>query len=38
TCKKMLADGRIIIRPKRAKMEKPEVNLVAMLKDALANS
>ncbi|ELP3757787.1 DNA-binding protein, partial [Escherichia coli] len=26
TCKKMLADGRIIIRPKRAKMEKPEVN------------
>ncbi|EGD4894185.1 DNA-binding protein, partial [Escherichia coli] len=27
-----------IIRPKRAKMEKPEVNLVAMLKDALANS
>ncbi|EOB6760765.1 DNA-binding protein [Escherichia coli] len=30
TCKKMLADGRIIIRPKRAKMEKPEVNLVAM--------
>ncbi|EPP4621850.1 DNA-binding protein [Escherichia albertii] len=38
TCKKMLADGRIIIRPKRARMEKPEVNLVAMLKDAIANS
>ncbi|HAW4135410.1 TPA: DNA-binding protein [Escherichia coli] len=38
TCKKMLADGRIIIRPKQGKMQKPEVNLIAMLKDAIANS
>ena len=38
TCKKMLADGRIIIRPKRKKKKKPEVNLIAMLKDAIANS
>ena len=38
TCKKMLAYGRIIIRPKQGKMQKPEVNLIAMLKDAIANS
>ncbi|MEW3376206.1 DNA-binding protein, partial [Escherichia coli] len=30
--------GRIIIRPKQGKMQKPEVNLIAMLKDAIANS
>lgn len=38
TCRNMLADGRIIIRPKTRRMEKPEVNLIAMLKDAIANS
>lgn len=38
TCEGMVSDGRIIIRPKKAKMEKVEVNLVAMLRDAIANS
>ncbi|WP_438334699.1 DNA-binding protein [Edwardsiella tarda] len=38
TCRGMLSDGRIIIRPKNKRMEKPEVNLIAMLKDAIANS
>ncbi|MEQ4451717.1 DNA-binding protein [Kosakonia sp. YIM B13605] len=38
TCRGMMEDGRIIIRPKTRRMEKPEVNLVAMLKDAIANS
>lgn len=38
TCRGMVSDGRIIIRPKRKAGEKVEVNLVAMLKDAIANS
>ena len=34
----MVRDGRIIIRPKVKPKDKIEVNLVAMLKDAIANS
>ncbi|PVZ87928.1 DNA-binding protein [Serratia sp. S1B] len=38
TCRAMVNDGRIIIRPKKKPKERIEVNLVAMLKDAIANS
>lgn len=38
TCERMVRDGRIIIRPKIRAKDKVEVNLVAMLKDAIANS
>ncbi|HHH0063447.1 TPA: DNA-binding protein [Yersinia enterocolitica] len=38
TCRGMVRDGRIIIRPKIKASDKVEVNLVAMLKDAAANS
>ncbi|AKP32137.1 hypothetical protein [Yersinia aleksiciae] len=38
TCRGMVRDGRIIIRPKAKAGDKVEVNLVAMLKDAIANS
>ncbi|EKN4737424.1 TPA: DNA-binding protein [Yersinia enterocolitica] len=38
TCRGMVRDGRIIIRPKIKAGDKVEVNLVAMLKDAVANS
>ncbi|MFQ6288015.1 DNA-binding protein [Yersinia enterocolitica] len=38
TCRGMVRDGRIIIRPKINSGDKVEVNLVAMLKDAIANS
>ena len=38
TCRGMVRDGRIIIRPKQKAGEKVEVNLVAMLKDVIANS
>ncbi|AQT63045.1 MULTISPECIES: hypothetical protein [Serratia] len=38
TCRRMVRDGRIIIRPKANPKDKIEVNLVAMLKDAIANS
>lgn len=38
TCRRMVRDGRIIIRPKEKPTDKVEVNLVAMLKDAIANS
>ncbi|ECD8844706.1 TPA: DNA-binding protein [Salmonella enterica subsp. enterica serovar Enteritidis] len=38
TCRGMVSDGRIIIRPKKRAKEAIEVNLVAMLKDAIANS
>ncbi|HDG4082619.1 TPA: hypothetical protein PCU81_002425 [Staphylococcus aureus] len=38
TCRRMVRDGRIIIRPKAKPHDKIEVNLVAMLKDAIANS
>ncbi|GEM_PF-779304 len=38
TCRQMVSDGRIIIRPKKRPKDKVEVNLVAMLKDAIANS
>lgn len=38
TCRDMVKDGRIIIRPKELAGSKVEVNMVAMLKDAIANS
>ena len=38
TCRNMVRDGRIIIRRKSDKNGKVEVNMVAMLKDAIANS
>lgn len=38
TCRGMVRDGRIIIRPKVKAKDAIEVNLVAMLKDAIANS
>lgn len=38
TCRDMVKDGRIIIRPKELAGGKVEVNMVAMLKDAIANS
>ncbi|MDL4913465.1 MAG: DNA-binding protein [Enterobacterales bacterium endosymbiont of Blomia tropicalis] len=38
TCRDMVKDGRIIIRPKELSGAKVEVNMVAMLKDAIANS
>ncbi|PRD12624.1 MULTISPECIES: DNA-binding protein [Erwiniaceae] len=38
TCQRMVSEGRIIIRPKKRANERTEVNLVAMLKDAIANS
>jgi len=38
TCRGMVRDGRIIIRPKTNAKDKVEVNLVAMLKDAITNS
>lgn len=38
TCRGMVKDGRIIIRPKEIAGSKVEVNMVAMLKDAIANS
>jgi hypothetical protein len=38
TCRGMVRDGRIIIRPKEFSGGKIEVNMVAMLKDAIANS
>ncbi|MBN1085321.1 DNA-binding protein [Erwinia aphidicola] len=38
TCRGMVRDGRIIIRPKELSGGKIEVNMVAMLKDAIVNS
>lgn len=38
TCRGMVRDGRIIIRPKKLSGGKIEVNMIAMLKDAIANS
>lgn len=38
TCRLMVRDGRIIIRPKELTGGKVEVNMIAMLKDAIANS
>ncbi|MEN3260031.1 DNA-binding protein [Sodalis endosymbiont of Spalangia cameroni] len=38
SCRRMVADGRIIIRPKHKAKDRVEVNLVAMLKDAIENS
>lgn len=38
TCRNMVRDGRIIIRPKELSGGKVEVNMIAMLKDAIANS
>ncbi|MGJ0629373.1 hypothetical protein [Xenorhabdus bovienii] len=38
TCRAMVADGRIIIRPKVRAKDRVEVNMIAMLKDAAVNS
>ena len=38
TCRLMVRDGRIIIRPKELSGGKVEVNMIAMLKDAIATS
>ncbi|MCM7507071.1 DNA-binding protein [Enterobacter hormaechei] len=38
TCRLMVRDGRIIIRHKELTGGKVEVNMIAMLKDAIANS
>ncbi|MDT9806537.1 DNA-binding protein [Citrobacter freundii] len=38
TCRLMVRDGRIIIRPKELSGGKVEVNMIAMLKDAIVNS
>ena len=38
TCRGMVADGRIIIRPKKNANEKVMVNMIAMTKDATINS
>ncbi|MCR3679659.1 DNA-binding protein [Citrobacter freundii] len=38
TCRLMVRDGRIIIRPKELSGGKVEVNMIAMLKDAITNS
>ncbi|MBG6247325.1 MULTISPECIES: DNA-binding protein [Symbiopectobacterium] len=38
TCRSMVRDGRIIIRPKELSDGKIEINMVAMLKDAITNS
>lgn len=38
TCRLMVRDGRIIIGPKELSGGKVEVNMIAMLKDAIANS
>ena len=38
TCRLMVRDGRIIIRPKELSGGKVEVNMIALLKDAIANS
>lgn len=38
TCRGMVRDGRIIIRPKQKAKGKVEVNMIAMLKDAISNS
>ena len=38
TCRLLVRAGRIIIRPKELSGGKVEVNMIAMLKDAIANS
>ena len=38
TCRLVVRDGRIIVRPKELAGGKVEVNMIAMLKDAIANS
>ncbi|MEQ1975001.1 MULTISPECIES: DNA-binding protein [unclassified Xenorhabdus] len=38
TCRAMVADGRIIIRPKKRAKDMIEVNMIAMLMDAYNNS
>ncbi|CDH06572.1 Putative DNA-binding protein (modular protein) [Xenorhabdus bovienii str. oregonense] len=38
TCRTMVADGRIITRPKKRAKDRIEVNMIAMLKDAVVNS
>ncbi|MEY0875198.1 DNA-binding protein [Providencia manganoxydans] len=38
TVRKMVHRGDIIIRPKKGAKEKVQVNMIAMLKDAIRNS
>ena len=38
TCRAMINRGQIIIRPKIAAKEKIQINMIAMLKDAIDNS
>ncbi|MDC9603950.1 DNA-binding protein [Xenorhabdus griffiniae] len=38
TCRAMVADGRIITRPKKRAKDMIEVNMIAMLMDAYNNS
>lgn len=38
TVRDMVHDGRVIIRPKKGRNEKIQVNMIAMLKDAIRNS
>ncbi|MDE9589906.1 DNA-binding protein [Xenorhabdus bovienii] len=38
TCRAMVNRGEIIIRPKTGAKEKIQVNMVAMLQDAIENS
>ncbi|CDL83863.1 MULTISPECIES: hypothetical protein [Xenorhabdus] len=38
TCRAMVNRGEIIIRPKKSSKEKIQVNMIAMLEDAIKNS
>ncbi|SFN70570.1 DNA-binding protein [Xenorhabdus japonica] len=38
TCRGMVNKGEIIIRPKKGAKDKIQVNLIAMLQDAIENS
>lgn len=38
TCRAMINRGQIIIRPKSTAKEKIQVNMIAMLKDAIDNN
>ncbi|MGJ0625313.1 DNA-binding protein [Xenorhabdus bovienii] len=38
TCRAMVNRGEIIIRPKQGSKEKIQVNMIAMLQDAVENS
>lgn len=38
TVRKMVQRGEIIIKPKQGAKEKVQINMIAMLKDAISNS